>query len=413
MENHDLYIRNVFEAVFDLPVRVLEYPFTDFDILNFGLRDELLKKDLPSHEELLQFFADIPTNHILCLKSSLEYTTILFRFSEPDATKLLYLGPFLEEHFSETNLAKFFRRAKLNESQSKWLVSYYQGLPIIPLQRILRVLTVILSRELPAFDPNNIVQHSFRPRYADTLRNYIDTELAFTQKYHEVLLETHRSFFQALRLGNLDTAFTVLPQYVADFHASQGLTLESLKRLLHDLNAECRMVLLSTAIPPYSIHQAWHKGSHRIQAEMNQEKLQGMANWLLSEYALLYKIYGYSDYSLIIRNVIQYIHNHMDSAISLKDVAIHFERNRSSLSRQFRQETGVSFTTFVQKVKIQASLQEVRHSNSSIQQIALSLGFEDQAYFTRVFRKYMNCSPGQYRRNLSQNNVTGSIEDEK
>lgn len=399
MKFREEYVVELLETIFDVPVRVLMQPFAFFSEFHLELRAMLLQSPYPSIETLENELLTIPSNRIFYLKSALGYINIFLRIAEPDTSKILHIGPFLEEDFSQSNLSRMMREGGISDKQNKWLSSYFNSLSIISQQRMLRVLSVILNQEIPDFKNDNIIFHNFEPLKPLDLQNYIDYEQQFANKYHDKLLQTHQIFFRALQLGDFKTVFAILPQYLSESQSVQKATLYSYKQMLHDLNAECRMTLFSTPISAYNIHQVWNKCSMRIQSEMRQERLNILAEWMMHEYALLYRTYGYKNYSPIIRKVIEHIHYNIDRPISLQEVAEEFGRNKTTLSRQFKEEVEENFSQYTQRIKIETSLEKVLQAQETIQEIALSVGFEDQAYFNRIFHKFMGCSPTDYRLN--------------
>ena len=71
---------------------------------------------------------------------------------------------------------------------------------------------------------------------------------------------------------------------------------------------------------------------------------------------------------------------------------------RPDLSRIFRQELGLSPWEYLTRYRIRQARQLLRITNDSIADIALQVGFDDKAYFTRVFHRYTGCSPSIYRK---------------
>lgn len=399
MTIREKYLVHLFEAVFDLPVHILEYPFTLYSDFHMELREILLERPFPPLEELQKEILEVPSNRIFYLKSALGYVNIFFRFPEPQQSKFFYIGPFLEEVFSPAYLSRIARKEDLSEQQTKWLHSYFSSLPVISEQRILRVLSLVLSQEVPGFTENEIIFYNFQPFQPLNLQKFITNEEKFAVEYHDNLLETHKNFFHAFRLGNFSTVFSLLPRYLSESFSIQNVSVYAYKRMLHDLNTECRMCLFATPISPYHTHQTWKKCSLKIQTEMSQERIQELAEWMIKEYSILYKRFGYKNYSPIIRNMIDYVHHHLSEPLSLQKVAEHFNRNSSTLSRQFKEETGENFSQYINRIKIASILDKVLQAKESLQDIALSIGFDEQAYFNRVFYQQMGCSPSQYRVN--------------
>ncbi len=70
----------------------------------------------------------------------------------------------------------------------------------------------------------------------------------------------------------------------------------------------------------------------------------------------------------------------------------------TSLCRLFKLETGYSISSYMQRLRIQASLDLLLDDTLSITEIALSCGFCDPAYFSRVFKQVMGVSAQKHRK---------------
>lgn len=99
----------------------------------------------------------------------------------------------------------------------------------------------------------------------------------------------------------------------------------------------------------------------------------------------------------IIRKAISYINTHYTTPLSLEEVSDHIHLNPSYFSTLFKKETGTSFSTYLNKVRIEHSKLLLTNTNQSILDIAIGVGFENQSYYCKVFKKFADISPKQYR----------------
>jgi AraC-like DNA-binding protein len=71
------------------------------------------------------------------------------------------------------------------------------------------------------------------------------------------------------------------------------------------------------------------------------------------------------------------------------------------LSRLFVRSTGLSFTEFVARLRIEHAVDLLQHSKKTVTEIAFESGFSSLSQFHRVFRRIQGCSPRELRRNHS------------
>ncbi len=97
------------------------------------------------------------------------------------------------------------------------------------------------------------------------------------------------------------------------------------------------------------------------------------------------------------RNCIEYINQNLHKNIKLDDIAKEINMNPKYISVQFKKITGESLVTYINRKKIEESQFLLRSTKLSILEISIVLNFTDQSHFTKVFKKYANLSPKQYR----------------
>ena len=96
-------------------------------------------------------------------------------------------------------------------------------------------------------------------------------------------------------------------------------------------------------------------------------------------------------------DVANYIQHHLSEPISAEDIAKELYLSRPYLSRKFIEETGESLTDFILKEKTEEAKRLLRYSDKSLTAISNYLGFSSQSHFSRVFKKYTQRTPGEYR----------------
>lgn len=96
-------------------------------------------------------------------------------------------------------------------------------------------------------------------------------------------------------------------------------------------------------------------------------------------------------------DVANYIQHHLSEPITVEDIAKELYLSRPYLSRKFIEETGMSLTDFILKEKTEEAKRLLRYTDKSLTAISNYLGFSSQSHFSRVFKKYASCTPGEYR----------------
>ena len=99
----------------------------------------------------------------------------------------------------------------------------------------------------------------------------------------------------------------------------------------------------------------------------------------------------------ITKKAIRYISQNFSRSLTLDEVADHVHLNSAYFSTLFKQSTGSSFKEYLNMVRIEESKRLLSNTDYSIIDISLATGFEDQSYFSKVFKKYTGLTPKQYR----------------
>jgi AraC-like DNA-binding protein len=98
----------------------------------------------------------------------------------------------------------------------------------------------------------------------------------------------------------------------------------------------------------------------------------------------------------------QYIEEQYSYPITVEDVAGYTGISRSYLFRLFQGAMNQSPKEYLLKYRIGQACQLLNQTDLPVGSIAHSVGFEDNLYFSKVFKKYKSCTPSEYRGLQSQ-----------
>lgn len=69
-----------------------------------------------------------------------------------------------------------------------------------------------------------------------------------------------------------------------------------------------------------------------------------------------------------------------------------------SFKRRFQKATGMTPIQYVHTLRLEEAKQLLESTDMSIEAIAGEVGYEDMSFFSRLFRREVGLTPGQYRR---------------
>jgi len=97
-----------------------------------------------------------------------------------------------------------------------------------------------------------------------------------------------------------------------------------------------------------------------------------------------------------------FIHEHLDEVISLREVANFVNINANYLSEKFKQVTGINFVDYVAHQRFEKARDLLQDRQRRISEIAFEVGFQSLSQFNRVFKKLSGKSPTEFRVNGSK-----------
>ncbi|MGG1519616.1 response regulator [Paenibacillus oryzisoli] len=134
-----------------------------------------------------------------------------------------------------------------------------------------------------------------------------------------------------------------------------------------------------------------------------------LAEWMIAYYTRVTEVIKKQQvggpYSRHIAKAVQYITDHYAANISLDSVAGALNLNPSYLSRLFKEETGMTFTEYLNRLRIQKSCLHMEAGALALKQISSEVGFVSYTYFFKVFKTITGTTPQAYIDLLKQSKL--------
>jgi len=92
-----------------------------------------------------------------------------------------------------------------------------------------------------------------------------------------------------------------------------------------------------------------------------------------------------------------WLRTHLNTELTLTEIAKLFGLSQRSFTRRFKAATGVRATQYWQQLRIETAKELLASSNLTIQEIADQVGYQDQGHLTRLFKQDLSLTPTAYR----------------
>jgi two-component system response regulator YesN len=211
--------------------------------------------------------------------------------------------------------------------------------------------------------------------------------------------ETEKELLLKVRNGDIIGAKNILNDMIGRILFASGGNINIIKSKTLELCTLLSRASIDGGADSNTIIDLNSKFLYKISNIKNIEDLSYWVIHMLDSFTQNVFNFNESKNPVLIQKCISYINEHYNEDINLETVANIVHLNPSYFSSIFKKEVGVSFSNYLNKIRIEQSKLLLKNTDSSIVEIALEVGFEDQSYFSKVFKNLTKMTPKQYRQN--------------
>jgi AraC-like DNA-binding protein len=117
----------------------------------------------------------------------------------------------------------------------------------------------------------------------------------------------------------------------------------------------------------------------------------------LTSFGTGYKVEEMGQYPSLIRMTKEYLMADLRKVKTVTELAHNFCLSPQYFGEIFKRQTGLSIKEYQRKIRMERAMELLRESSLSIMEIGEAVGFEDQAYFSRIFKNQYEVSPRKIR----------------
>lgn len=302
-----------------------------------------------------------------------------------------------EEFLISDLFEKYFTNKQLSKA-----ISYSKSIPVVDtelvnsMSELLRIVTYYLSdssRHQYDFEQKVQEQAADISEYIHKLKKIsVDGDNISTYP-----IDKERELLSAISLGNKSLSQKLLNEILGHIFFASGNDFKLIRARVLEL-----IVLLSRAALKggAEIEQIFGLNYQYINQINNFQSLEELTPWLSTI------MERFTDYVFNMANVkhkdvifksIDYISKNYMKKISLDDVATNVYLSPSYFSKIFKEEMDMNFNTYLNYIRIEMSKKLLSDPSVSMVDVSSIVGFEDQSYFSKVFKKMTGLSPKKYR----------------
>ncbi|NLZ36436.1 MAG: helix-turn-helix transcriptional regulator [Clostridiales bacterium] len=254
-------------------------------------------------------------------------------------------------------------------------------------------------------DDNNLnnpkIQHTLAGRSEEDVKDYIASiksrQLLGVESYKPYPYDKEKLLISAITTGNAETARRYLNEILGFIFFTGSENLMTLKARAVELTVLISRASLDAGADESEIYSLCPKFiNHFISLDNLEDICRALTSILNRFMELTFNRPDVRNISIISRATAFIAANYMHP-ITLKDTADHIYISSSYLSRIFRSEMGVRFSEYLTKYRIDKSRLLLTDPELTVSDVASLVGYTDQSYFNKVFKRITGVSPKKWR----------------
>ncbi len=366
----------------------------------------LFKKKLPPtdtcakvHADASKIAMDLGEPYIFACHANLNHIVIPL-INQNALFGSILAGPFLMDDADSVLIEDISKRYSYSTGELLELYDESKAIQIIPPAKVTHLSRMMYymfaglisdSKQQLIINRNKLHQQSC---INESIQMYKTSGTASSNTYP---YEKERLLISKLKTGDVTEAKALLNDLLGYVFFSQGSNLEIIKSRSLELCSLLSRAAIEGGATSDSILKVNNQLLTIIPTLNNMDDLCYKLQEAIDAFTDCMFEHIPSKNSEIIKKAIRYISKNYANSLTLELVANQVHLNPTYFSTLFKQSTGSSFKEYLNMVRVEESKRLLANTDYALIDIAIATGFEDQSYFTKVFKRYTGLTPKQFR----------------
>lgn len=316
-------------------------------------------------------------------------------------------GPALMVEAEEFLLYELIDKSSLNDIQLEELKQHINNVPVIKPEVVnnLSEMLFIVAAHISDIQPSKYLEErEYQSQQSDISEyiHYIKTmggEISDKQSYP---LEKEKELLSLISLGDKAGSQKVLNEIFGHIFFSTGGNFEVIKARVLELIVLLSRAALEGGADVEQIFGLNYKFLGQIHGFKTVEELTFWLSKIMARFTDC--VFNLTDIKHVdvIYKAVDYIKRNYMKKVTLEEVASHVYLSVSYFSKIFKDEMKCNFNNYLNKVRIDMSKKLLLDDSIALVDVSSLVGYEDQSYFSKVFKKMVGVSPGKFRESRGQ-----------
>lgn len=324
----------------------------------------------------------------------LDVCLFFFQFQQT----VFLIGPYVRTEYSDEKMRDILIENKMPASYATSLKLYYTALPMLASYQIQRTVTACIVSFDPLFSEytyRRLLGFQEEPREPKTYQQDSIDYSAIYQRYH-----AENRLLKLIEKGEVES---IIQAYDEIQEGSASLTALFLSPVYQSpisiLRALARKAAERSGLSIITIDQITQKSVQRLSGTSNVRKQTQYCYEMLVELTTAVRdhLANTSGYSPAIVKVAEYLSLNYTQNVSTDTLCRISDYSPSHLAKIFKHETGRTITQYIAELRCRQAAEMLRETTLPVQEISSYVGYADNNYFVKVFKKVTGMTPSEYR----------------
>ena len=352
-----------------------------------------------ARDMLCKTVRELPSEMLWGLMDAIGIRIILFRLDG----FIYLLGPFVTQAFDEARIRSVLISSRLPASYIPSLQLYYSAFPLSSEQAIVHTVRALIRVLQPKAE-----EFAFRHRVSPEPKSATDPSRYRTRFDYQSIQKRYTLENRFLRM--IEEGDT---EHVLKAFDSMGISEMNERRYLNSVyyvpeistamvRALSRKAAERGGAPLTEIHEITQHAVQVSAGTQSEEKLVRNLYNMISELTEAVRRHRAEEgaYSAPIRKAVSYLRQNYSQSVRLSEVAAVAGFVPSYLSRLFKEEGDKTVSGYIRSLRCEQAAHLLAETDLTVSEISTYVGYPDNNYFVKAFRKEYHTTPGAWRQTL-------------